>query len=524
MWVDLPNWQPVSSFVEPVAPVDTDVDAAPLVCLQLNASWLPYIVGALMQLIQPTTWDTSDPTVLANMQQQALTLMELVGTAEGCSMLTFQFDSACNLQFSNDGGTTWTDVPGWPTYAPGCYTGPAGPTGPTGPTGPEGGFTPGTPPQQPGQSTAQFGCSVSGYIANQVIKSALSQVVSGYNAGDAIIDIATAIITALIGGPVAAVVMTNAVNALYGLVLSGTIAHYEAAESDATLWSTVTCAIYGATYGTGYVTSANYAAVEAAIAGISYTYPDVIAALAEFVTELGVSGLEALQIPGALEVADCSGCSVTTSVAYNLKSSLSNGFHLPSHINIDTGPWTIGMWIKPITNTGTSCLVTMVGPSGNNELVLLYLSGLAPSTDLRPNGGGDQSFGVANLTAGNTYLLIWTNTGVPGTSGLKIYNSPGGSIARGGTDCSSSGGDTYIGAGAYPAPGNVLVADITIWLGHALTSAEMDAWYALPVHSTPPASPSHFWPCDEGTGGTIHDAIGGDDATTSGTPAWGTLP
>jgi hypothetical protein len=309
MWIDLPNWQAQSSFVEPVAPVGDDPLAAPLVAVQFNASWLPYVIGSLMQLVQPAAWATSDPTVLAEALQDAQDLINLFGGAEAPTMLTFQFDSGCVLQYSLDGGATWTDVAGWPTYAPECYTGPEGPTGATGPAG---GFTPGTPPAAPGQTTSEQACSIAGYIAQYVIQTALSSVVNGYNTGQTALEVATGILALIPGVDVVFAAITGAITLLYSAVTSGTISEFTAAESDPVLLADLTCAIYSATNGDGYVTEANFASVQANIAAISYTYPDVISAISDWLDAFGYGGLAAAQVPGAYTVVDCSSCPAWT--------------------------------------------------------------------------------------------------------------------------------------------------------------------------------------------------------------------
>lgn len=49
-----------------------------------------------------------------------------------------RFTEACNLEVSYDSGEHWNIVPGWETYAPGCFVGPQGEPGPQGEQGPQG--------------------------------------------------------------------------------------------------------------------------------------------------------------------------------------------------------------------------------------------------------------------------------------------------------------------------------------------------------------------------------------------------
>ena len=115
LWVD-----PQSSFVQPVPPPATDSQTAPLVCLQLSAAWLPYVLGALAQLAQPTTWDVPDVPSLVEILGQTQDLIGIWGSAGECVSMQLQFTETCGLQISLDGGDTWADVAGWPAYFPQC--------------------------------------------------------------------------------------------------------------------------------------------------------------------------------------------------------------------------------------------------------------------------------------------------------------------------------------------------------------------------------------------------------------------
>ncbi len=85
MWIPTPGWQPSSSYIWPVPIPSTEPDAAPLICVQINASWIPYVLGCLTQLTQPTTWDTTSPSDLADVLSRAQGLASIVGAAGACS-------------------------------------------------------------------------------------------------------------------------------------------------------------------------------------------------------------------------------------------------------------------------------------------------------------------------------------------------------------------------------------------------------------------------------------------------------
>src|SRR5438445_10539673 len=91
MFPDNPFAYPQSSYQRP-APlvlVDPDVDANFTVCFR--SEWLPYVVGALSQLLAQTTWETDDPDVLNLVQARAQLLIALF--MEGCP--TIMPDADC---------------------------------------------------------------------------------------------------------------------------------------------------------------------------------------------------------------------------------------------------------------------------------------------------------------------------------------------------------------------------------------------------------------------------------------------
>lgn len=78
----LSTWRyPVPSFVSPITPPTVDPDnSGSLVSIHVASEWLPYIVGALHQLVQQSTWlGTTDEQYLAI--QRSYDLMAMVGNA-----------------------------------------------------------------------------------------------------------------------------------------------------------------------------------------------------------------------------------------------------------------------------------------------------------------------------------------------------------------------------------------------------------------------------------------------------------
>ena len=81
-----PDWSRynIGSFREAVNPPHGLFDAAPTVCVEVASAWLPYIVGALSQLAQPSTWITDTDVALWDVLGRVQDLIEAVGTAGAC--------------------------------------------------------------------------------------------------------------------------------------------------------------------------------------------------------------------------------------------------------------------------------------------------------------------------------------------------------------------------------------------------------------------------------------------------------
>jgi hypothetical protein len=115
MFPDSPLAHPVSSFQNPVPLVTVDPDSGTLVSVCFNPAWLPYVIGSLKQLLLQTTWDTSDSSDLALVQERATNLIGLfqdglcTGGAEVQTILRSD-PSGCGVQWSVDNGDTWNTI------------------------------------------------------------------------------------------------------------------------------------------------------------------------------------------------------------------------------------------------------------------------------------------------------------------------------------------------------------------------------------------------------------------------------
>ena len=77
-------WRQRGSFLEPVAPPSTDICDAPLYCISINQEWLPYLAGAALQLLQPSTWQTATEADRQLAIARATDLVAEIGTAVPC--------------------------------------------------------------------------------------------------------------------------------------------------------------------------------------------------------------------------------------------------------------------------------------------------------------------------------------------------------------------------------------------------------------------------------------------------------
>jgi hypothetical protein len=205
--------------------------------------------------------------------------------------------------------------------------GPAGPTGPVGPIGPSGGVTGPAgpigltgpagaagpigipPPTNPfGMAPSQKACAVGTYLAQTVLKKSIAQAITGYNADINMVTTGLALITLLPPLSLTAGLALEGVAIIYRAIGNHTVAAFQDALDDSTLWSRIQCAIVNATNGDGGITAGNTAAVIAAVGAVSYSNADVMTTITDYMTHLGTAGLMAAQTGGAIDAGDCTGC------------------------------------------------------------------------------------------------------------------------------------------------------------------------------------------------------------------------
>lgn len=120
MFPDRANPPTTSSFQFPVAPPPDDAPGDPFQTVQIPCKWLPYVRGALMQLLVQATWKTDDWTTVQNR------VFNLIGAFQECGGGP-PFE--CDYDFSTGpsgwqpsisppwiptNGAIWSDaIPGW---------------------------------------------------------------------------------------------------------------------------------------------------------------------------------------------------------------------------------------------------------------------------------------------------------------------------------------------------------------------------------------------------------------------------
>ena len=235
--------------------------------------------------------------------------------------------------------------------APGGATGPAGPTGPTGPTGPSGGATGpagptgatgatgatgpagpatvGLPSNPSGNSAPVQACAVATYLAETVLKHSVQGAVDGYNGLINTVTTAASLISIIPGLGLEVGLAIDGLSILYRAVGSSTVATYQSALDDPTVWARLKCAIVHAIGNDGGITDANAAGVIGAVAGVTGVDAGVLTTITDYMTALGPAGLRAASLAGGLNSGDCTGCG---DWRYRW---------LPGTNDADAGDWTI---------------------------------------------------------------------------------------------------------------------------------------------------------------------------------------
>jgi len=108
---DSPYAGATGTFKRPVLPPGVDPTATPSKTVTFSCNWLPYIRGALQQLLLQSTWQYSSQAALDLVQAQAATLISMFDECSGGS------GYACSWDFTLSPGP-WTDMGSVPLWTP----------------------------------------------------------------------------------------------------------------------------------------------------------------------------------------------------------------------------------------------------------------------------------------------------------------------------------------------------------------------------------------------------------------------
>lgn len=291
------NWQPSASFLESATPPlggPIDGDLVQLPCI--NVDWLPLLLGAIDQLRNPSTWlDTLSDAALDTVLGRVDYLRSLVAQAVNVPCCSYQVQLAanCELQFSTDGGSTWHPVPGWDANFGPCV---------------KAAIPPVPPPNPEHTPIDQNACNLAGFIAAEVLQQSLVVAHNALTAGNTVLQFFQSLAADIATGNPFLEVLVTVANDMYPTVQAEPIGQVAAASTDPVLRDSLTCAIFNALRGVGYVDSSNFAAIQAAIGAISYTYSWVPPMLSNAWRDMGVQFIQMAEPPGGIDVIDCSGC------------------------------------------------------------------------------------------------------------------------------------------------------------------------------------------------------------------------
>jgi hypothetical protein len=385
---DMPqvNWQQQGSYEQGEIPLVVNPSDAPLVCIPpINRYWLPYILGCLDQLINPSSWITASDAATAAILDRAVALKQLVAQAGPCPMYQLQLTAGCVLQYSTDGGSTWADVAGWDANFSNCVSSVTIPI---------------IPPNPGGDPILQHACNIAGYIAQEILQASITKAVTDYNASRTQLQFANDVLQDIAFAFPLTALAVDAFVLLYNEYTSLTIADFTSASTDPVLWSDVTCAIFSAIKATGYITAGNVGAVIANVCAITYTATDVITALCAFISNIGLQNLQGMQNIGAVDNVDCTGCSGYYTWCFNFDFTVSQMGWNQFHANPTT--WTPGVgWVSG--NNTLSCVDIYTNVAiGYCVSVEIF----AQTVDVAPNPSNRQ---VEDTAGGNVHQYTQAN-------------------------------------------------------------------------------------------------------------------
>lgn len=437
-WIQQGSFEPgsIPPIVEPTA--GTQVWLGPVA-----QEWLPWICGALDQLRNPSSWIVADDAHMYDTLRRVDTLMGLLCNGGSATPVMLQFTAGCELQFSTDGGATWTTVPGWDANFGNCV---------------KSNLPPPVPPNPNGTTQPQHACNMAGYLASELLEKAIVHAITKAQTQAELANFAhDMIVEYAIQWPFV-VDIINALNGLFQEYIIGSISNFTDASTDPQLWSEVTCAIYRAIHADGQVTVGNYPAIVTNVCAVPYVHADVVSAICSYITAIGASNMIQAQALGALDVVDCTNCGnwcrefdfTASNGGWDVPGGLPYGTYVPSsgwHSTNNGGNQQLDVEFNlgasfTITNICVFMASANANSTGNPRLMEVASPGPVihqlnfPNTALAGVQELCAEFGVVYGALNVTYFLFqWLGDGatVDVLSKIRVYGQ--GTVPSWGTPC-----------------------------------------------------------------------------------------
>jgi hypothetical protein len=226
-----------------------------------------------------------------------------------------------------------------------------------------------------------MGCAIAQYLAEKVIHDSLQQAIDDINAHRQLVDFGAALVGSITAETLLGPFIATAASGLFTAATAGDLTHYQDAVEDPLLLQRIRCALQTAIGTDGGVTIGNFAAVTAAIAGVSYAHAEVVTAIGDFVSNLGAQGLITAQSLGGLEAGDCAPCSTWCKV-WDFKIS-QYGWAAVS------GGWGgAGVGYQSLVVDGhDQCTVIGIGGDGSQVLDTVRVKGFNDGVSTAPSDG-----------------------------------------------------------------------------------------------------------------------------------------
>lgn len=376
MWEEQRNAYAFPSFRRPVSPPTSGPADGPCVCVSFNEQWAPYILGALQQLAQDSTWRLAPGDDIQVVQGRVNQLMEMFGASNQCG--------------------------------------------------------PGPAPVPPGVNPDDFDCGLAGYLVNEIVRQGMQSAIDlATHVGGPQAVLFHLLDFIPFGGDIVAG-FGNAITDVAATIGLNTVFNWAQAQLEQGLWDTVGCMVYGIVRGVHGFTADSWATLLSDLRSFGGPSQPFFSAVADMLESWGIGNANAIaELAGSTHY-DCSGCSSgggpTTSsppVANKIGLTVSDGtatLHNVTDINVSGGavggtpddatltiaaPWTLDVTDGTVAVIPTQIIQFPPGTVAN-------VAGVAVISGLEGPAGQSPAIGVvSDLTA--KYLAIDPETGVPPT-------------------------------------------------------------------------------------------------------------